>query len=358
MSDETVAVNAAPLNIGLTYDLRSEYLAAGYGEEETAEFDSEITIDGIEDALRQLGHQTDRIGNARRLTSRLAAGDRWDLVFNICEGLHGLAREAQVPAMLDVFEIPYTFSDPLLMALCLHKGMTKTIVRDAGVPTPRFAVVQRLADLRTLNLEYPLFAKPIAEGTGKGVDGASVIRDPDQLTSVCERLLSRFRQPVLVEEFLPGREFTVAILGTADEAEPVGTMEIVLLDTAEPGSYSYINKEEFKQRVVYPRVTARDDAVVREAEAVALKAWRSLGCRDAGRIDLRCNAKGQPQFIEVNPVAGLHPIHSDLPFICYNEEYTYVEIIDRIVRSAARRVVTSSAESRKVSVGETNSVQH
>src|SRR5262245_11328722 len=135
------------MKIGLTYDLREEYLAAGYSALETAEFDRADTIGAIEDALRELGHHPDRIGHVRQLTARLAVGDRWDLVFNICEGLHGCGREAQVPALLDAFAIPYTFSDPLRMALCLHKGLTKVIVRDAGVPTAPFAVVERLDDL-------------------------------------------------------------------------------------------------------------------------------------------------------------------------------------------------------------------
>ncbi len=130
------------MTIGLTYDLRSEYLAAGFGEEETAEFDRDDTIDAIETALQELGYETDRIGTARTLTSRLSQGDRWDLVFNIAEGLNGIGREAQVPALLDIFNIPYTFSDPMVMSLTLHKGMTKRIVRDAGIPTVDFHVVK------------------------------------------------------------------------------------------------------------------------------------------------------------------------------------------------------------------------
>ena len=129
------------MKIGITYDLRDEYLAEGYGEEETAEFDRADTIDAIETALRELGHETDRIGNARELVQRLARGDRWDLVFNICEGLRGAGREAQVPAILDVYEIPYTFADPCVMSVCLDKGVTKSVVRSAGLPTPQFAVV-------------------------------------------------------------------------------------------------------------------------------------------------------------------------------------------------------------------------
>ena len=326
------------MRIGLTYDLRREYLAAGYSEEETAEFDSEETIEAIEGALRRRGHRTHRIGHARQLVSRLADGDRWDLVFNICEGLRGVGREAQVPALLDLFEIPYTFSDPLVMALTLHKGMTKAVVRDAGVPTARFAVIDTLSQLKQVQLCYPLFAKPIAEGTGKGVDRSSIIHDADALAATCDRLRNRFQQAVLVEEFLPGREFTVGILGTGDEARIVGTLEIALRQNAEPGVYSYLNKEECEDRVDYRLVAGHSDEAVREAEQIALRAWCVLGCRDAGRVDLRCDLAGHPQFVEVNPLAGVHPHHSDLPILCTAVSTPYDELIDGIVRSASRRV--------------------
>jgi D-alanine-D-alanine ligase len=131
------------MHIGLTYDLRDEYLASGYSDEETAEFDRAETIDSLQSALHELGHTTDRIGNVRQLVERLASGDRWDLVFNICEGLHGTGREAQVPAILDAYEIPCTLSDACVMSVCLDKSVTKAVVANAGLPTPRFAVVQQ-----------------------------------------------------------------------------------------------------------------------------------------------------------------------------------------------------------------------
>src|SRR6476659_8062469 len=142
------------MRIGLTYDLRQEYLTAGFSADETAEFDRADTIEYIETALRQLGHTTDRSGHARQLVARLTAGDDWDLVFNIAEGLAGIAREAQVPAILDVYGIAYTFSDPLVMALTLHKGLTKTVVSAAGVPTPMFAVVESMPDAANVNLPF------------------------------------------------------------------------------------------------------------------------------------------------------------------------------------------------------------
>lgn len=323
--------------VGIAYDLRGDYLAEGYSEEETAEFDSPATIQALDDAISALGHRTQRIGNVRRMVERLARGERWDLVFNIAEGLNGVGREAQVPAILDAYGIAYTFSDPVIMGLTLHKGLTKRVVRDCGVPTPDFAVVEADADIARVNLPYPLFAKPVAEGTGKGVTPASRIADRRQLRAVCRELLKRFDQPVLVETFLPGREFTVGIVGTAERAESIGALEVILKDNAEQGVYSYINKEECEERVIYRLV---DDALAREASTVALAAWRALGCRDGGRIDLRADAAGRVNFIEVNPLAGLHPSHSDLPILWQQAGGQYVELIRRIVDSAATRIGT------------------
>ena len=324
--------------IGLTYDLRTAYLAAGLGDEETAEFDRESTVEAIEAALQHLGHQTERIGHARQLIERLHAGSRWDLVFNIAEGLSGVAREAQVPAILDVYGIPYTFSDPLVLALTLHKGLTKTVVRAAGVPTAPFAVIETAADVESLDLPYPLFAKPNAEGTGKGVTPASKVRDRGELRATVERLLQQFQQPVLVETFLPGREFTIGLIGTGAAAYTLGTLEIVLLAAAEAEVYSYLNKEECEGRVEYLLARAESDPVVAQAEAVALQAWRTLGCRDGGRIDIRCDAAGVPCFLEVNPLAGIHPEHSDLPILATQLGIAYPDLIGRIIGSAIQRL--------------------
>ena len=321
--------------IGLTYDLRQDYLDAGYGEEETAEFDRPDTIDAIENALRELGHETDRIGRVTSLVERLARGDRWDLVYNIAEGLRGIGREAQVPALLDAYDIPYTYSDPLVCALTLHKPMTKRVVRDLGLPTPAFVVVDCDTDVAGVNLRFPLFAKPIAEGTSKGITSASKITNVAELKTVCGRLLREFHQPVLVEEFLPGREFTVGIVGTSEDAEVVGVMEVILLSTAEADVYTYINKEQCDERVKYVLATGE---IAREASALALNVWRGLGCRDGGRVDVRADFTGRLSFIEVNPLPGIHPQHSDLPIMACLAGWTYRQLFERIVNSAITRV--------------------
>ena len=326
------------MKIGLTYDLRSEYIALGYSELETAEFDRDDTIDAIESTLQELGYETERIGHARQLAKALSEGRRWDLVFNIAEGLHGIGREAQVPALLDLYEIPYTFSDPLVMSLTLHKGMTKRVLRDAGVPTCDFLVAENEADAAAVNFAPPYFIKPVAEGTGKGITPASIVPGRELLPGAVRRLLDAFKQPVLVESYLPGREFTVGIVGTGSQARALGSIEVVLLRNAETGVYSYVNKEKCEELVEYRLVLPAEDPVVKEAEEIALDAWRILGCRDGGRIDLRCDAAGRPQFIEVNPLAGIHPAHSDLPIICNKKGIPYKDLIAEIVRSAAARI--------------------
>jgi D-alanine-D-alanine ligase len=323
------------LKIGITYDLREDYLIEGYSEEETAEFDRAETIEAIDQTLKELGYRTDRIGHLKSLTRRLAAGDRWDMVFNLAEGLRGFGREAQVPALLDAYDIPYTFSDPLVLALTLHKGMTKHVIRDMGIPTPDFAIIEKEDQITGICLSYPLFAKPVAEGTGKGITAASKINTEKELVDVCRMLLTVFKQPVLVESFLPGREFTVGIIGTGKDAIATDTMEVCLKAQAEPDVYSYINKENCEELVEYRLVYDEEAQQVRET---ALSAWRGLGCRDAGRMDLRSDRSGRPNFMEVNPLAGLHPQHSDLPIIFSLMGKTFHQLIDMIMHSALKRV--------------------
>jgi D-alanine-D-alanine ligase len=323
------------VKVGVAYDLRDDYLACGLTPEETAEFDAAETIEAIEEALHGLGYEPVRIGNVRALASRLVGGERWDLVFNIAEGLRGMGREAQVPALLDAYDIPYSFSDPLALCLTLHKGMAKRVVRDCGVPTPDFQVIETEADLQRVNLVPPLFVKPVAEGTGKGVSAASRIDDWAQLGPPCRDLLARFGQPVLIERFLPGREFTLGVVGTGRRARSLGVMEVLLRGASDPHGYTFLNKEHYEERVSYRLV---DDAGARMAEAVGLAAWRALGCRDAGRVDLRADAFGDPQFLEVNPLAGLHPRRSDLVILAGLAGIDFQELIALIMESVHRRL--------------------
>jgi len=334
VDNSTLSRVGKKLIIGITYDLRDDYLKEGYGLEETAEFDLPDTIDAIEKVILDNGFEADRIGNIKALTRRLAADNRWDLVFNITEGMYGFGREAQVPALLDAYNIPYTFSDPLGHALSLHKGITKHVLRDLGIPTPDFVVINNEAEMDEVNLPFPLFAKPVAEGTSKGITALSKITNRKALHQTCKNLLQTFKQPVLVETYLPGREFTVGILGTGKDAKALGVIEVILKPTAEQNAYSYENKEHYENLVQYALV---DDEEAKIARKIALKVWRYLDLKDAGRVDLRSDAHGSPHFIEVNSLAGLNPKRSDLPILCNLLGVSYHVLISSIIESALRR---------------------
>jgi D-alanine-D-alanine ligase len=325
------------MHIGLTYDLQDEYLAEGFDEQAVAEFDKPETIAALESALHALGHTTERIGHARNLLWRVHTNGVWDMVFNIAEGLSaaGIAREGHVPAILDLYGIPYTFSEPLVCALTLHKGMTKHIVRSLGLPTAPFAVVTNETDIDAVDLPLPLFAKPVAEGSSKGVTGASRIGTREQLGEVCRDLLGRYRQPVLVETYLPGREFTVGIVGTGGAARAIGALEVRLRPQAEAGVYSFHNKGNWRELVEYELAAG---ALAEEACQLALAAYRGLDCRDAGRVDVRGDADGRLNFIEINPLAGLNPVSSDLPILARLSGMSYERLISEIVQSALDRI--------------------
>jgi D-alanine-D-alanine ligase len=323
------------MKVGLCYDLRETYLAMGYSEEETAEFDSKETIDGIAMALNTLGFEVERIGHARQLIGLLNGGTRWDLVFSICEGINGTAREAQVPAILDVFNIPYVFSAPHVLSLCLHKGLTKRVIRDAGISTPDFFVVGHPGDINKINISPPLFIKPVAEGTGKGISVSSIVRDKKKAEEMCRHLLAIYPQGVLVERFLPGREFTVGITGTGHLSRPLGTMEIVYNTAPEAAIYSYETKENYQAKVQY-HIPEKEISIA--CEELALEAWKVLGCRDGGRVDIKLDENKIPSFLEVNPLAGLNPIHSDLPILARKHGIEYTRLISMIMDSAIGRL--------------------
>ena len=325
------------MRIGMTYDLKDDYLAAGFTADEVAELDSPVTVEAIARALTSQGHTVERIGSIGSLVRALAEGRRWDLVFNIAEGMHGLGREAQVPALLDAWGIPYTFSGPELLALTLHKGWTNAVVRAHGVPTADFWIVNAPETVEEIDLPFPLFVKPVAEGSSKGVSDRSLVRNRKELREICAHVLDTYRQPALVETFLPGREFTVGLLGSGRAARVLGVMEVLSTADGDTSAYTYANKQHWQNRVRYEVV---GDGKALQAAEVALAAWQALGCLDAGRIDVRLDANGRARFIEVNPLAGLNPESSDLPILCHQIGLEYDMLIAQIVESAALRAKT------------------
>jgi D-alanine-D-alanine ligase len=320
------------MKIGLTFDLRSWYLDRGYSMDETAEFDKQETVDALENSLKMMGHETESIGNTFQLIEALAAGKRWDMVFNIAEGLYGDGRESVVPAILDQYKIPYVFSGPVIMGLSLNKHIAKLVVSAAGVPVSPGNLISGLKDLEKCSLQYPLFVKPVSEGTGKGITEKSLVNSPAELKKMVEWILSEFSQPALVEEYLPGREFTVGIIGYGDDAIAIGGMEVICADNL---PYSVEVKENYQNYCTYKPL---DTDIIDECKSVALGAWRALDAVDAGRVDLKADRNGKICFIEANPLAGLNPVHSDLPILSRMYGIQYQTLLEMIMNAALKRI--------------------
>lgn len=319
------------MKVGLTYDLRSWYLDRGYSMEDTAEFDKQETVDALVTSLRIIGFETELIGNSFQLIEALASGKRWDLVFNIAEGLYGDGRESVVPAILDQYRIPYVFSGPVIMGVSLNKYLTRLIVASAGVNVSPGMLISKTEDIKKCKLKYPLFIKPVSEGTGKGITEKSLLNSESDLKQMVEWILTRFEQPALVEEYLPGREFTVGVIGTGEEAIAIGGMEIECADNL---PYSVEVKENYEQFCKYKPI---DNDFAEESKIVALNVWKAIGGVDAGRVDLKVDRNGKICFIEVNPLAGLNPIHSDLPILSRMSGIEYQTLMEMIMKACLKR---------------------
>jgi D-alanine-D-alanine ligase len=300
--------------------------------EDTAEFDKQETVDALADSLNLMGHQTELIGNAFQLIEALAAGRRWDMVFNIAEGLYGDGRESVVPAILDQYRIPYVFSGPVIMGLSLNKHIAKLVVSSAGVPVSPGYLISKIDEINKEQLNYPLFIKPVSEGTGKGITRKSLVHSPEALREMAEWILNEFHQPALVEEYLPGREFTVGIVGYGDEAVAIGGMEVICADNL---PYSVEVKENYQNYCTYK---ALDADIEEECKSVALGAWKALDAVDAGRVDLKADRNGRICFIEANPLAGLNPVHSDLPILARFYGIQYQQLMEMIMKAATKRI--------------------
>lgn len=313
------------MNIGLTFNLKPP----GVTGDEYEEYDSEETIAALESAIRAGGHAPLRLGWGEEMLDRLRMVPV-DGVFNIAEGRGGRGRESQVPAVLEMLGIPCSGAPPLAIALTLDKALAKRVAQANGIPTPPFEVIPSGArnpggSGRAGHTTYPLFAKPAAEGSSMGITAASLCRNDDELNAAVERL-SKYG-PVLVEEFLPGDEYTVGIIG----GEVIGVMQVVPRQREDHFIYSLDVKRDYLNRVEYRLANEP------EVERVALDVWRAFGLRDVARVDVRRDRHGVANFVEVNPLPGVHPVNSDLVILGRLLGVAYDDLIGRIVGSAAAR---------------------
>ena len=324
--------------VGLTYDLVSDYPVLDDSPEDLyGEFDSEETVSALENALVNIGYSVQRIGNINHLVKFLASDKRVDVVFNIAEGLWGRNREGQIPALLEAYRIPYTFSDPITLSLSLDKAFTKSLWQRAGLPVSPFYVVEELAYYKApikAGLEFPLFVKPVREGSSKGVGVESIVETAGQLKVQVERVISTYHQPAIVEEFLPGREFTVAVLGHDSTAKVLGILEVTKVKHCKVNGF--VQKSDW---ATYGSVAFKplDEPLLQvQLEEICVQAYQVVGCRDAARLDLRMDKHGQLQLMEINPLSGLSN-HSALPILARNAGLSFEMLIETILQGAIER---------------------
>lgn len=331
---------------------------SGMSPDQWDELDSEKTIHNIEEALTDAGHQVTFLEGDATLFDHLCKL-RPDLCFNICEGHFGDAREAQVPAMLEMLRIPYTGSRVLTLALTLDKPMTKRVLAYHDLPTPAFQVFERRDEARGPDLRFPLFVKPSREGTGMGVSAESVVHDEEGLRRQIEQIFARYDQPALVEQYIEGREITVGVVGNLNQPVarriPEDTnanrvmaglhffppLEVDLGHYADHAGGVYTNrmKVELAEDFHYFCPAPLSDAQVNHLNWLTASVFRVAGCLDVARVDFRLDMHDhdRPYILEVNPLPGLRAGYSDLCIEAAAGGWSYAQLINRIVDLAIAR---------------------
>jgi len=327
------------VKIGITYNLKQQP-AADSPPDAFEEFDTEETIDSLAAALKSGGHDTVKLGWGLEVVEKIRAKNI-DFIFNMAEGLQGRNREAQLPALFELIGIPYTGSDPLTLSLTLDKSQAKIMVEHAGVRTPEFAVAPDQKIPQKLP-PFPLFIKPLYEGSSKGIRQSSYVTSKKGLEKQFLWLRNEYGNiPLLIERFIPGREFTVGILGNR-EPYVLGIMEIRFREKGtQDFIYSYEVKNDWRRLCEYIISPPMDPALEQKVRASAFTAYRALGCRDVARMDFRIDKEGEAYFLEANPLPGLSPVYSDLVIMAKGMGWTYEKLILTIVQHAQERCFPS-----------------
>ncbi|KAH8425156.1 D-alanine--D-alanine ligase family protein [Aspergillus melleus] len=350
------------LTIAVVSEQRSSYLQDGFSQQDCAALPHDGEVDGIVTALKKIGHHVVLVPGIKSLVQHLATGGEkeWDLVFNIAQGFFGSAREAQVPALLDAYEVPYTFADAATMALCQNKLNTKIVLDHYHIPTAPFTIISTTkcicsdSLLGSETLTFPLFVKLATEGSSKGIDSFNKVNSTTELRTAVKKLVSQFPDhEILVESFLAGREFTVSLLGTGQLSRVIGVREHIWQESPSSGhdldmqnfaSWQSKSSQDCQLKIKDYSIQETTDPQIHAACLLALETWNVLGCRDAGRVDIRfdsCKADSTPLVLEVNPIAGLLPGHSPLPASAQTNGTSFDELLAGIIESALLRIHTA-----------------
>ena len=329
------------MKIGLSYDLKeAAAVSISYQTEDALEeYDSLETVEALEAAIQSQGHTTVRLGGGREFLTRVL-NEKVDLVFNIAEGLGNYrSREAQIPSVLEILNIPYSGSDPATLALSLDKPLTNRIIALERVHVPQCRVIENSKQLQEIDwteFPFPVFVKPVHEGSSKGIRLNSRVENSSQINDVVLKLSELYQQPIMVEEFIAGDEVTVGMVGNSPP-RIVGIMRIVPKEKDVNFVYSLEVKRNYEQLVDYECPAQLTGTTLQLIEDAAYKIYQILGCRDFSRLDFRINNQGTPYFLEINPLPGLNPRTSDLGIMARKMSWDYQSLVIAVLNAALER---------------------
>ena len=319
-----------PPSVGFTYNLKRSK------SEKEAEYDSIETINAIKNALVNSGYKVTLLEANKSLLRKLQ-NNHFDIIFNIAEGINGRSREAQIPALLDYFNIKFTGSDATTLGLCLDKALAKHVLVSHNIKTPAFQLIDSPEFTLNSQLTFPLIVKPNTEGSSKGISNISVAHNKVELKKAVRALFESYKEPLLIEEFIHGREFTVGIIGNGKDAHVFPPMEVIFLSDEKDNINHYNIKHDFENKLEYVCPADLSHIVSLKIMDTAKKIYNALGCKDFARIDFRLSQYNELNFLEINPLAGLTPDYSDLPMIAEKCGINYESLISMIISTAIKR---------------------
>jgi D-alanine-D-alanine ligase len=327
------------MRVGLSYDLKEAIpIEQADCDDAFEEYDSQRTVELIAASLEVEGHTVARLGGGKEFLENILH-EKMDFVFNIAEGRGNYrSREAQLPSILEMLNIPYSGSDPQCLAICLDKPLTKKLVAPAGVCTPKWLVISDKEELHQIDgcdFPFPAIIKPAYEGSSKGIRLTSVVEDSKQAIEVIDSLLEKYYQPVMMEELITGDEVTLGIIGNSPP-KVLGMMRILPKRRDSYFVYSLEVKRNYLDLVEYECPACLDSKVLQNLEASGLNAFGALGCRDFARLDFRVSPEGVPYFLEINPLPGLGT-HSDLVIMAGELGWTHQELVAGVLNAALER---------------------
>jgi D-alanine-D-alanine ligase len=324
-----------PPRVGLTYNLKKNVTSIAPDSE--AEYDNIDTVLAIKDALEAGGYSL-QLMEANESLPALLAQHSVDIVFNIAEGIQGRGREAEVPAILNFYRIPFTGSDETTLCIALDKAVTKRLLASYRIRTPKYFVVSKDHKKLSGNIKFPAIVKPNAEGSSKGISDVAIVSGRKELRGLLEHNFNLYGQDMLVEEYIHGREFTVGILGNGSDIHVFPPMEIIYLNKDNKYNiYSFNVKKDYKKLIRYECPAQIDKKTEKEMTDMSRKIYDILQCRDFSRMDFRLSEDGKPYFIEINPLPGLAPGYSDFPMLAEFCGMDYKTLVCAVLESALKR---------------------